>query len=132
VGLQDRDYMRNRQNVVRLARRVNWQKRMLTAAAIIAVLSSVIWLMHDARTVISESGPADGLLVVNINTATEKQLQTIPNIGQARAAQIMAGRPYESVDDLVRIVGIGTESIEGLRPFVTIEGDTRKRETKDP
>ena len=59
-----------------------------------------------------------------------KELETVPNIGPARAAQIIAGRPYASVDDLARIVGIRDEPIEGLKPFVTTEGKTKKREAR--
>jgi DNA uptake protein ComE-like DNA-binding protein len=51
-------------------------------------------------------------------------LETIAGIGPTRAAQIVAGRPYESVDDLVNIVGIEGESIDGLRPFVTVDQET--------
>jgi competence ComEA-like helix-hairpin-helix protein len=130
VGLQDRDYMRDRQKVVQFARKVNWRKRMLIAAAVIAVLSSAVLLIRDISNVADDFGPSSGSLIVNINTATRKELETVPNIGPARAAQIIAGRPYESVDDLVRITGIGEKTLEGIKPFVTTEGETRRRETK--
>jgi radical SAM superfamily enzyme with C-terminal helix-hairpin-helix motif len=130
VGLQDRDYMRDRQKVVQFARKVNWRKRMLIAAAVIAVLSSAVLLIRDISNVADDFGPSSGSLIVNINTATRKELETVPNIGPARAAQIIAGRPYESVDGLVRITGIGEKTLEGIKPFVTTEGETRRRETK--
>jgi competence ComEA-like helix-hairpin-helix protein len=103
---------------------------MLIAAAVIAVLSSAVLLIRDISNVADDFGPSSGSLIVNINTATRKELETVPNIGPARAAQIIAGRPYESVDDLVRITGIGEKTLEGIKPFVTTEGETRRRETK--
>jgi len=58
---------------------------------------------------------------------SEAELRSVPGIGATRAAQIVAARPYESVDDLERITGIGGKTLESLRPFVTVESKTRKR-----
>ena len=44
--------------------------------------------------------PAKGSLIVNINTASAKELQSLPSIGYARADEIIAHRPYTSVDEL--------------------------------
>jgi competence protein ComEA len=64
---------------------------------------------------------------ININTATETELQRLPGIGQKRAADILANRrlqgPFRSVDDLDRVKGIGPATLEHLRPFITI-GDS--------
>ena len=119
--------MRGPRKILPFARRVNWQRRLVIIAAIIGVLSAAVLLVRQTADLSSDFGPAPGSLIVNINTATEAELQTIPGVGPTRAAQIVVGRPYESVDELVRVVGIGEESLEGLRPFVTIEGETRKR-----
>lgn len=62
---------------------------------------------------------------LNINTATAEQLQLLPGIGPSRAAAIVADRermgPFRTVEDLARVRGIGTVTIEGLRPYVRIE-----------
>jgi DNA uptake protein ComE-like DNA-binding protein len=42
-----------------------------------------------------------GSTVVNINTASEADLQKVPGIGKKRAARIVKARPFTSVDDLV-------------------------------
>ncbi len=98
------------------------------AGAVIAVISAAVWLIQDARNLSESFGPAEGSLIVNINTASEEQLISVPGIGATRAAQIAASRPYESVDDLSRIAGISGKTLDSLRPFVTVEGDTRRRE----
>ena len=126
----DPDYLRFRKKVVPLKPKPNWQKRIAIALAVLSLLSAVILLIRNSSDLGDNLGHAPGSLIVNINTATEKELQTIPGIGPARAAQIAAGRPYDSVDELVAIVGIGEESIDGVRPFVTVEGETRKRRTE--
>jgi competence protein ComEA len=40
--------------------------------------------------------------LMDINTASEKELATLPGIGDARAAAIVKGRPYKGKDDLVQ------------------------------
>ena len=96
--------------------------------AAVALASAVVYLVRDAQYMAHDLGPSEGSLIVNINTATERELISVPGIGASRAAQIIAGRPYETVDDLEKIAGIGGKTLESLRPFVTVEGETRKRE----
>jgi len=68
-------------------------------------------------------GGAPGLAggLVNVNTATAAELESLPGIGASKAADIIAGRPYAVVDDLDRVPGIGTATLEQLRPLVTVE-----------
>ena len=92
----------------------------LIVAAVLALCSAAIWFMRDA------GGPTEGSLRVNINTATLTELESIPGIGPARAQQIVARRPYKSVDELIEISGIGPKSLESLRQYVKVEGEVEK------
>ncbi|MDW8680613.1 helix-hairpin-helix domain-containing protein [Streptococcus suis] len=62
---------------------------------------------------------------VNLNTATEADLQTISGIGAKRASDIIAYREanggFKSVDDLNNVSGIGDKTMESIRPYVTVE-----------
>jgi competence protein ComEA len=58
---------------------------------------------------------------ININSATAAELETLPGIGPARAADIIANRPYTSIDDLDRVPGIGAATIANLRELITVE-----------
>ena len=40
--------------------------------------------------------------LIDINSATEKELDALPGIGEARAKAIIKGRPYKGKDDLVK------------------------------
>lgn len=132
MGIDDRDYMRERRlrfSDVTPRRRWwhKWQSWLAIAVTIVGLASATMWLVRDVGRLLPDFGPKSGSLVVNINTASEEELQTVPGIGPARAAQIVAGRPWESVDALDKIQGIGPNQIENMRPFLTVTGETQKR-----
>ncbi|MDI6807489.1 MAG: helix-hairpin-helix domain-containing protein [Candidatus Eisenbacteria bacterium] len=56
---------------------------------------------------------------VNINTATQEELEALPGIGPALSARIIKYRnengPFESVDGLLSVRGIGRKTLEKLR-----------------
>ena len=54
---------------------------------------------------------------IDINTATEKELMTVPGIGHVMAARIIAARPFRSADDLKHVTGIGEKKYAQLRPY---------------
>jgi hypothetical protein len=134
MGLQDREYMRRRADVPLRRRRIpslgsggGWRTWLFTLGSVIAVASAAVWLLRDARSLIPDSTPAEGSLIVNVNTATQAQLETVPGVGPSIALRIIAGRPYKSVDDLLRVSGIAEQSLETMRPFLTIDSETRPR-----
>lgn len=132
MGIDDRDYMRERRlrfPDVTPRRRWwhKWQSWLAIAVTVVGLASATMWLVRDVGRLLPDFGPKSGSLVVNINTASEKELQTVPGIGPARAAQIIAGRPWASVDALTKIQGIGPNQVENMRPFLTVTGETQKR-----
>jgi comEA protein len=66
--------------------------------------------------------------IVNINTAEGEQLQLLPRVGPALAERIINFRevngPFKSVDELVAVKGIGEKSLEQLRPYIAVTGET--------
>jgi len=57
--------------------------------------------------------------LVDLNTASDKDLQSIKGIGPVMAKKIIAGRPYTSVDDL-RKAGIPEKTIVSIKPYVRV------------
>ena len=47
------------------------------------------------------------------------RLRTNPTTHDEIARRIIEGRPYQTVDDLRRVKGIGDKRLEGIRPYVT-------------
>jgi len=60
--------------------------------------------------------------LVDINTADQKTIESLPGVGPATAQEIVKGRPYKSVDDLANVKGIGKAKLEKIKPLVTIGG----------
>jgi competence protein ComEA len=61
----------------------------------------------------------------NINTADEAQLVLLPGIGPARAKLIVAHRqkaPFKTVDEIVKVKGIGRKTFARLRPYLSVSG----------
>lgn len=56
---------------------------------------------------------------VNLNTATQEQLEALPKVGPSLAQRIIAGRPYRSLADLNRVKGVGDATMRLLSPLVT-------------
>lgn len=61
---------------------------------------------------------------VNLNTADAAALDTLPRVGPAMAARILAWRDangrFTSIDDLRSVSGIGDKTFEGLRELITV------------
>ncbi|RIV18885.1 hypothetical protein D2Q93_13335 [Alicyclobacillaceae bacterium I2511] len=61
---------------------------------------------------------------IDLNTADERTLQTIPGIGPGRAAAIAGFRrehgPFQSLQDLLNVPGIGDKTLAHLIPYVSV------------
>lgn len=55
---------------------------------------------------------------VDINTAAQKDLESLKGIGTAKAKKIIDNRPYKSVDELSK-AGLSAKEIEKLKPSIT-------------
>lgn len=67
------------------------------------------------------AGPAGK---VNLNTADQTALETLPRVGPAMAARIIAWREangrFASIEDLMSVSGIGQKTFEQLKALVTV------------
>lgn len=61
----------------------------------------------------------EAVKLVDINSATQAELEAIKGIGPATAKKIIEGRPYKSLKDLTK-AGVSEKALEAMKPFVKV------------
>ena len=86
----------------------------------VVLMMAVLMLMSYTGSALAKKAeaPKAAVALIDINTATEKELEGIKGVGSATAKKIVANRPYNTVDDLSK-AGLKPKAIEALKPFVT-------------
>ncbi|MCA9387083.1 ComEA family DNA-binding protein [Candidatus Dojkabacteria bacterium] len=58
--------------------------------------------------------------LININTASSTELETLPGVGSATASKIINNRPYNKINDLLKVKGIGQATLDKISPLVSL------------
>lgn len=71
---------------------------------------------------------------VEINTATLEQLDEITGVGPAIGQRIIDGRPYSSINDLLKVKGIGEKTLQKIKDqgLAYIEGQSANNVNPTP
>src|SRR5262249_11495585 len=84
---------------------------------------AVVFALLLSRAVFAQSNAAPSFArqvsKVDLNTATEKELDQLPGIDPTTAKKIIAGRPYSSVADLGR-AGVSKRQVAQITPLVSV------------
>ena len=90
----------------------NDRRNRMLFLGLIAAFVLVVGVLLVRRWI--DSGPVD------LNRASLEKLETLPGIGPETAKAIAKGRPYETIDDLQKVKGIGPATVEKIREKVTV------------
>ena len=91
------------------------EKRIITAVVVGLLLCALPVAAMAAQKKAAEAakGPVD------LNKATQKELEALPGVGEATAKKIIAGRPYSSIDDLTK-AGVNAATLGKIRSLVMV------------
>jgi competence protein ComEA len=64
--------------------------------------------------------PAPGE-TVNINTAPKEDLDKLPGIGPVKAQAIIEGRPFEKIEDIMKVKGIKEGEFGKIKDLITVK-----------
>ena len=76
-----------------------------------------------ARPGTSGSPDQTAVLMVNINTATEEELKSLPGIGEVTAKAIINYRkdtPFKTIDDIKNVTGIGESKFKQIKDYICV------------
>jgi len=100
--------------------------RVITAIVLVLGLVSVAAAAQEAARPAAKASAssASSGSPINLNTATQAQLETLPGIGKSTAERILEYRQknggFKKVEDLMNVRGIGEKSFLKMKPLITV------------
>jgi len=77
-------------------------------------------LIDNGDTVYAPFKTENGEKRISINQASQRELELLPRIGPAMAKRIIAKRPFNKLEDLLRVKGIGPKTFDKLQAKITL------------
>lgn len=106
----------------------------LLAKADADAVNQAATLFDGQKVVIPSVNPSDDFInsefsslqyPLNINLATQKQLENLPGIGPTKALEIISYREthgyYKSIDELLNVPGIGSDTLNQIRELISVQ-----------
>lgn len=101
-------------------------KSLLLLVAMSALFSGAAYAKDDSKAtaaaaspvVATAAAPAEKVALLDLNSATKKELSELPKIGDARSNAIIKGRPYKGKDELVSKKILTADVYAGIKDLV--------------
>jgi NAD-dependent DNA ligase len=119
MGIAERDYMRRDSG----GPPIKWRHVLIFLAGAIVVIA--FGAQHCSNA--AKSHLVKASLILNVNQATAEELQTLPDVGPARAARIIQNRPYQSVDELFEKRAVPKAVVDANRSLLKTSGKNKRK-----
>jgi len=85
------------------------------------VVAGVLKFDQDHAQRFHDPDVTQGAALIDLNTGTQAELETLPGIGPVLAKRVISARPFVHLEDLKRVPGIGPILRERLLPKVMVQ-----------
>jgi competence protein ComEA len=113
-----------KESTMKIGRKDPLSKAALLFFNIAVIAALVAGISTDAfakkKKAADEVAPSASAALIDLNTADQKTLESLPGIGKSTAKAIIAGRPYKSVDDLKKVKGISDSKLKAIKDKVMV------------
>ena len=58
---------------------------------------------------------------IDINTASREELDALPGIGPVKAQAIIDGRPFKTIEDIMKVRGIKEGEFSKIKDLITVK-----------
>jgi competence protein ComEA len=105
--------------------------RLLKALGVLVVMAAIgVTPVMAQEKPAPPQKPAAAASQVNLNTATQTQLETLPGVGAATAKRIIEYRDknggFKKIEELMNVRGIGEKSFLKLKPLIVVTAPAGK------
>ncbi len=85
------------------------------------VVAGVLKFDHSHVQRFHDRDVTQGAALIDLNTATQAELETLPGIGPVLAKRLISARPFADLEDFKRVPGIGPILRQRLLPKVMVQ-----------
>jgi competence protein ComEA len=100
------------------------RRKLVVLVALVGCLSAPALVVNAQAPQAPAKQAAAPATVVNLNTATVSQLDTLPGVGAKLAERIIEYRTknggFKKIEDLMNVTGIGEKNFLKLKPYITV------------
>ena len=108
---------------------------MLTKKALAMAMVAAVSMMASDALAKGKARAKQVSGVVNLNTASQGQLDLLPGVGAMATKRIVEHRaktPFTRTEELVKVKGFGKKKYEKLKPYLVVSGPTTLKLTDGP